>query len=464
MGVILGTAAYMSPEQAKGRPADKRSDVWAFGAVLYEMLSGRRAFQGDDMSDTLAAVLRQDVDVAALPASTPAAVRRLVARCLDRDVKRRLRDIGEARIVLDDPARLAREAADGTVVLPAPRPLWRRAMPVVFSAILAGTFAGVTAWYLGRPSLPPVRVTRFWVPLPVGQTFVGATPRGVLALSPDGTQFVYAANKGLFLRLMSDPVVRAIQGTEYEQGVTDPVFSPDGRSLLFYVLNDRTIKRMPVAGGVAKTMCQAEVLYGISWGPDGIFFGQGSRGIMRVSPDGGTPTVVARVKANEEAHGPQVLPGGQHMLFTVATGNSADRWDKARIVVQAMASGESKTLVEGGSDARYLPTGHLVYAVDGALIAVGFDLQRLEVHGAREPVVEDVRWSGGRTNGTAHFSVSSTGSLIYLPGFSAAARQPLDLALVDRLGRDRTVGHPARALHLAAAGLAGRHAHRLWNG
>ena len=138
MGLILGTAAYMSPEQAKGRQADKRSDVWAFGAVLYEMLSGQRAFKGDDVSDTLAAVLRQDVDGTALPASTPAPVRRLIARCLDRDVKRRLRDIGEARIVLDDPAALVTDSAKDGLALAPPRPLWRRAIPAMLSAIVAG--------------------------------------------------------------------------------------------------------------------------------------------------------------------------------------------------------------------------------------------------------------------------------------------------------------------------------------
>ena len=151
MGMILGTAAYMSPEQAKGRQADKRSDVWAFGAVLYEMLSGQRAFKGDDVSDTLAAVLRQDVDWTALPASTPAPVRRLIARCLDRDVKRRLRDIGEARIVLDEPAALTSANVRDADTQHLPRPLWRRAMPAVLSAIVVGGLAGTAAWYL-KPS------------------------------------------------------------------------------------------------------------------------------------------------------------------------------------------------------------------------------------------------------------------------------------------------------------------------
>ena len=158
MGVILGTAAYMSPEQAKGRQADKRCDVWAFGAVLYEMLSGQRAFKGDDISDTLAAVLRQDLDWTALPASTPAPVRHLIARCLDRDVRRRLRDIGEARIVLDDPGALASAARTDVLAIAPPRPLWRRAMPAVISAIVVGGLAGTAAW----PMAPQIQIVLNW--------------------------------------------------------------------------------------------------------------------------------------------------------------------------------------------------------------------------------------------------------------------------------------------------------------
>ncbi len=432
MGMILGTAAYLSPEQVKGRPADKRSDVWAFGAVLYEMLSGQRAFKGEDISDTLAAVLRQSIDLTGLPPSTPPAVRRLVSRCLERDVRRRLRDIGEARIALEDPARLTTEGVEGMAVLPPPRPLWRRAIPVVLSAIVAATLTGTAVWYVSHQSVPQLQVTRFLFPLPDGQSFVGATPRPVIALSPDGTQLVYAANTQLFLRSMSRLDVHAIPSTEQDQGVSDPVFSPDGRSILYYASEDHTIKRIAVTGGVSQTICRADAPYGISWGPDGIVFGQGRKGIMRVSPDGGTPTVLVRGKDGEEASGPQLLPGGQHVLFTVATGNDPDRWDKARIVVQPVTSGDPTTLIEGGSDGRYVPTGHLVYAVEGTLFAVAFDLQRLKVTGAISPVVENVRWSGGRTTGASHFSISNTGSLVYIPGFAVSRQQ--DIVLTDRQG------------------------------
>jgi eukaryotic-like serine/threonine-protein kinase len=433
MGMILGTAAYMSPEQAKGRPADKRSDVWAFGGVLYEMLSGQRAFRGDDISDTLAAVLRQDIDWTALPASTPAPVRRLLARCLDRDVRRRLRDIGEARIVLDDPAALARGDAADMAALAPPQPLWRRAMPVVLVAIVTGALAGAAAWYL-KPR-PTLAVTRFAFTLPEGQAFSGAAGvRHLIAVSPDGAQVVYGAPARLYLRSMSQLDVKTIQGTEAYQAVTEPVFSPDGRSVAFFAFADQTIKRITLTGGPAVTICPADNPYGISWGPQGIVFGQGPKGIMRVSPSGGTAEVLVRVKDGEEADGPQLLPGGQHVLFSLATGGALDRWDKARVVVQSVTSGERKTLIDGGSDARYVPTGHIVYALGGRVFAVAFDVQRLEVKGEPVPMVEGVRRAAGSVTGAAHYSFSNTGSLVYISGPVSTSSALLDIALTDRKG------------------------------
>ena len=176
----------------------------------------------------------------------------------------------------------------------------------------------------------------------------------------------------------------------------------------------------------------------MSWGDEGIVFGQGGGGILRVSPNGGKPEVLVRVKDGEFAHGPQVLAGGDVVLFTLATGTAGDRWDKAQIVVQSLRSGERKLLIEGGSDARYVPTGHIVYAVGGSVFAVRFDLSRLEVVGGPTPIVEGVRRGGGGGNpATAHFSISATGSLVYIPGpasFTGSAAQR-DLAFVDRNGQ-----------------------------
>ncbi len=432
-GIILGTAAYMSPEQARGKVVDKRADIWAFGCVLFEMLTGRRAFAGDEVTDTLAAVLRQDIDWTALPASMPASVRRLIARCLDRDVSRRLRDIGEARIVLDDPAVPAKGDAGGVPALTPPQPLWRRAIPVVLPAIVAGALAGTAAWYLSLRPSTPLAVTRFPFTLPVGQIFTDlGSNRHMVALSPDGAQMVYAANTRLYLRSMSELDVKAIPGTEGFRNVTEPVFSPDGRSIAFYAVADQTLKRIAVTGGAAVTICPADNPFGISWGPDGIVFGQGSKWILRVSPDGGTSDALVSVKDGEMALGPQVLAGGQHLLFTLAAGTAPDRWDKAQVVVQSFASGERKTLIVGGSDARYVPTGHILYALGGRVFAVAFDVRRLEVKGDPVPMIEGVRRSA--TSDAANFGVSSTGSLIYIVGPASTSLAQMDLGLIDRKG------------------------------
>jgi eukaryotic-like serine/threonine-protein kinase len=428
MGLILGTAAYMSPEQAKGRPTDKRSDVWAFGAVLYEMLSGHRPFKGDDVADLIAAVLRQDVDWTALPAETPAAVRRLIARCLDRDSKKRLRDIGEARIVLDDPgtANTGGTAAPGLVP---PPPLWRRALPFVLCAIAAGAVAATATRYF-NPSAA-LRVTRFPVTLSQGLSFTGLARRAI-AISPDGTHMVYAANGRLYLRSMSDLDAKIIQGTEGYQAVANPVFSPDGRSVAFHASVDQTIKRIAITGGAAFTICEADIPFGISWDSGDIVFSAGSQGIMRVSSDAGTPEVLVSLKAGEVAESPQMLPGGRFVLFTLATGTALNRRETADIVVQSVASGERKTIIPGGSDAQYLPTGHLLYAVAGSLFAVPFDAQRLNV-GSPVPVVAGVMRASG-PGGAAHVSVSDTGTLVYIPGSPTGSSGQMQIVLTERRG------------------------------
>ncbi|MEO5897509.1 MAG: protein kinase [Vicinamibacterales bacterium] len=435
MGVILGTAAYMSPEQARGSRADKRSDIWAFGAVLYEMLSGARLFNTDGLSDTLAAVLRQDIDWAAIPETTPPRVRRLMARCLERDVSRRLRDIGEARIVLEDPDAVRMKAASVAAAQPRSRPWERRAIPSVLSAVLAAVLAGITVWYLTRARAPSLDVTRFTLAVPEGEPFSPAgTLRHLIALSPDGSKLVYATRSRLQLRFMSHLEVQSLPGTEGFQSVIEPAFSPDSQSLAFFAVADQTIKKIALPGGAAVTICRADHPFGISWGPDSIVFGQGSKGIMRVSPDGGTPELLAGVKDGEEAQSPQVLPGGQHVIFTLATGTARDRWDKAEIILQSLKSGVRTRLIQGGSDARYIPTGHIVYAASGILYAVAFDLQRLRVTSEAVPVVEGVRRATAGVTGAAHVDASLTGSFIYIPGPVAANPALLEIALIDLQG------------------------------
>jgi Tol biopolymer transport system component len=432
-GVVLGTAAYMSPEQAKGRVADRRSDVWAFGCVFFEMLTGKRVFDGEDVSETLAAVLRADPDWNALPADVPPGVRILLRRCLARDRKTRIPEIGTVRFLLQD--ALTQPAAPEpapVVVAPAKRPLWKTGVPVALAAIAAGALGVTAAWYF-RP-VPARAMSRFGVPLPDGVLFT-ATGRHNVALSPDGARMVFIGGNRLFLRSMSDFEAKPIQGTDAFSNVTEPVFSPDGQWLAFFASIDNTIKRMAISGGAATTICPAQNPYGMTWGEYGIAFGQAEeKGIMRVSPNGGTPERVVTLKDNEIAHLPQILPGGETVLFTLGTGTAVDRWEKADIVVQSLKSGARKRLIPGGSDARYLPTGHLVYASGGTLLAVAFDLNRLEPIGGPVPVVEGVRRSPGGSTGAAQYSVSANGSLIYVPGAGGSSSAQVDIVVADRNG------------------------------
>jgi Tol biopolymer transport system component len=427
-GTILGTAGYMSPEQARGKVTDKRSDVWAFGCVLYEMLAGRRAFEGEDLTDTIAAVVRGEPDWSVLPPDLPSEVRTIVKRCLEKDRKRRFADISIALFLMNEP----RDAATPVIqpVAP-PQPLWRRGLPLAASAIVAAAITAAAASTLRAPAPPPI-VTRFAIALGEGQQFTN-TGRQSLAISPDGTRIVYVANARLYSRAMSESEARPIAGTEGAQGgVTNPVFSPDGRSIAFH--SQGALKRIAVSGGPTVTICPAANVYGMSWDNDEILFGQGNQGIMRVSANGGTPERLVAVTNGELAHGPQMLPGGHALLFTLATGTPAlGVWDKAQIVVQSLKTGERKTLLSGGADARYFPTGHLVYAFGGVAFAVRFDPRRLAVLGGPVPIIEGVARAAGPT-GTAQFSSSDNGSLVYIPGPASTSEAQQDVAFIDRQG------------------------------
>jgi serine/threonine-protein kinase len=304
---------------------------------------------------------------------------------------------------------------------------------------MAMALAGFAARTPG--AAPASAVTRFPLALPAGQLLDGAGTH-MVAVSPDGSRLMYVATPSqLYLRSMSEDEIKTIPGTERYLGVRDPVFSPDGGSIAFYATGDQTLKRIAVTGGSATTICAADNPTGITWGPDGIVFGQGRKGIMRVSANGGAPEVLVHVKDGETAQGPQLLPGGQQVLFTLASGTARDRWDRARIVVQSLTSGERHTLIEGGSDARYVPTGHIVYALSGRLFAIAFDLQRLEVKGEPVAVIEGVSRNSSGVNGAANFSFSNNGSLVYVPG-PASASAPLDIGLMDRQGNVQPLGLP----------------------
>jgi serine/threonine protein kinase/Tol biopolymer transport system component len=429
-GIILGTAAYMSPEQARGKPVDRRADIWAFGCVVFEMLTGRRAFEAEDVSLTLAEVMKSDPEWSDLPPSVSPSLKTVLRRCLAKDPRQRIRDVGDIRLALDGAFDTTSErVADAAPITVSP-PFWRRAIPAALSAIVAAVLTAAAVW-VTRPS-PPVAITRFTYPLPEGQVFQN-TGRQALDISPDGAQILYAASLKLFVRSLSELEPRTVINIIAGEG-TNAVFSPDGRSIVFRSGADQTLKRVNISGGTPVTLCPAAAPTGISWTPEGILFGQGAKGILRVSSNGGTPEQVVRVEPDEVADGPQMLPGGNAVMFTLAKGGVSDRWDKARIVVQMLKSGERKTLIDGGSNARYLSTGQLLYATSGTVFAVPFDLKRLAVTGGPVPVIEGVLRSGTNgPTGVAHFSVSNTGTLVYIPG-PVSASVDSTLSMIDRKG------------------------------
>ena len=442
VGVILGTAAYMSPEQARGKATDRRSDVWSFGCVVYEMLTGRPAFEpGETVSDAIAAILTREPDWAAIPRHVPDRVRLLLRRCLQKDPRKRLRDMGDAALEIDESLSEPALPATTAPVREPPRSIWRRATPAILTAFVTSALVGAAVWWL-KPA-PTRSVSRFALMLPEGQRYT-TTNRQIVAMSPDGATMAYIANGALHVKSMTELDTRAL--TETSSGISNPTFSPDSRSIAYWSLADRTVRTVAVAGGApaAITTTADFAFFGMSWHETGIVWGEGSRGIMRVAPQGGNPERLATVKAGELAHGPQILPGGQALLFTLASGSTTDRWDKAEIVVQSLSSGERKMVIQGGSDARYLPTGHLVYAIGGTMFAVPFDVGRLRIAGSPTPVLEGVRRSLGGTTGSAQFSVSDTGSLLYIPGPSVMSAAN-DLGVIDRTGAVQRLKFPPRS-------------------
>jgi eukaryotic-like serine/threonine-protein kinase len=441
VGVLLGTAAYMSPEQARGRAADKRSDIWAFGCVLYEMLTGARAFAGDDVSDTLANVPKVEPDWTRLPPAVPQSLRLTLRACLRKEPKQRLGDMQSVRLALEGAFEPGIPHGAGAAV--APRPAWKRiAILLVIAVIAVGGIAAV----LLRPSAPQQAVNRFDYLVPSGRQFRGGA-RPIMAFSPDGAQFVYNTADGMFIRRFGELDARVVPGTETGV-ITSPFFSPDGQTIGFF--HEGSLKRIAASGGAPVVICgMVENPFGVSWEADNtILFGQ-PKGIMRVSANGGTPQLVIPAKQNEIFHGPQLLPDGEWMLFSVTTVPGQTRWDQGTIVVQSLRSGERKIVWQGGSDAKYVNTGHLVYAVGRALFAVPFDVAALKVTGGPVSMVQGLSRPSNQAGatGTANYGVSAGGTLVYLtgPSLGPAGTTLNSLVWVDRNGREDPVPAPARS-------------------
>ena len=446
MGVILGTAAYMSPEQAKGKVVDKRADVWAFGAVLYEMLTGTRAFVGADVSDTLAAVLRADVDLEALPQATPARLRQVVSVCLQKEARQRLGDIAAVRLAMGG----AFETTVTAPTEPAGTPtlqLWQRPVVALGIVVFAVVIAGLAGWSLTRPTLTPRSLARFAVITPTDGPLLTGSLSPEVAISPDGTHIVYASGgvamtRRLYLREIDQLEATPLRGTE---GGNAPFFSPDGESVGFRSIPDSILKRVSVLGGPAVTIIEIGASpRGKSWGPDDsiVYATTASQGLMRVPAVGGEPEVLTTVDPEQQGETdhfwPEVLPNGKGVLFTAWSGSD----EASRLAVFSLETGEVTYLFPGGSNPHYSPTGHIVYGVGGTLRAIGFDAERLELTSNNPvPVLEN---ANTRASGAGDFSFSANGSLVYVPGVAATDGPARTLVWVDRQGREEPVGAPPR--------------------
>jgi eukaryotic-like serine/threonine-protein kinase len=458
-GMLLGTAAYMAPEQARGKPADRRSDIWAFGCVLFEMLTGRRPYAGDEVADTLAAILRAEPSWGDLPVETPPSIRRLLRRCLTKDPRERLHAIADARLEIAD----ALAVRPDEVSVPAPLVPLRRPsfLPIVGAAAVAAAIAGTAAW-----SLKPVPATggvkrtllavnafdqRPWSPTaPVN---LGLRPnRTAFALSPDGSTLVFRGFVGgdigwqLYVRRLDSLEATAVPNTS---GASNPVFSPDGASIAYSIEGE--IRRLPVranataATSVARVPTADRRVIGLSWG-DGDFIVFGTfDGLWRVPAGGGSPERISEIAPDEYSRIlPSVLPGGAAILYTRQ--RSIFRWDDAQIVVRTLATGEERVLLEDGADARYA-SGQIVFVRRGKLMAAGFDPKGLTLTGAPLAVADDVMQAANmgasaEDAGAGQFALSAA-SLVYVTGGVGIDRER-ELVWVGRDGPVEPLPAPRR--------------------
>ena len=437
-GVILGTAAYMSPEQARGQAVDKRTDIWAFGCVLYEMLTGRPAFAGDTVSDVIAAILEREPEWRALPDAASPGLRRLARRCLEKDPKRRVRDIGDVRLEIEEmlaaPTALAQDAGTDT------RRGGRAVGQMAAVLVSGGIIGALIATRLMTAPVPQRTVADFPLPLPP-DAMLASLDFPATTISPDGSLIAYVATRGgrpqLFVRRLDNPVPTPLPGTE---DAISPFFSPDNRWIGFFA--EGKLKKVSVTGGVPVSLCDAPIGFGASWGRDDliVFAPASGSGLSRVSAAGGPPTRLTTLdeQKGEFSHRwPELLPDGDTVLFTVGTKGS---WDDAHIVAQSLSSGRRQLLVQGGTSPRYLATGHLLYSRAGTIFAVPFDRSALTVSGTPVRVLGNVLQS---FDGAVQLSVAQSGSLVYIPGrFASSDRQ---LMTVDRTGNAIPFAAPARA-------------------
>jgi Tol biopolymer transport system component len=432
-GMILGTAGYMAPEQAKGKTADRRADIWSFGIVLFEMLTGRKTFRGETISETLAAVMMQDVDWERLGPEIPVPIERLMQRCLQKEPENRLQAIGDARIALEeflaDP-----EASIAAVSAPPAAEIstWKRVLPWALVAGLIVLLA-LQTWVPGTGrqsavSTKPVRLQARLAP----DTPLWSANGASAVLSPDGTRLAYISqvegNRHLFIRNLDQLEPNRVSGSE---GAYNPFFSPDGEWIAFFTLE--ALKKVSVFGGTPLTLAEVTQNRGGAWGTDGtIIFAQNpNSGLMRIPDTGGVPEPLTELdkESGETTHRwPSFLPDSQAVIFTAH--ESAASFEDARIEVLDLQTMDRKVLHRGASPARYVSTGHIVYVREGTLYALPFDSKRFEATGPPSPLIENV--TTHPQHGSAEFSFSDSGTLVYLTGDGSSGTR--SLVFVERSG------------------------------
>ena len=449
MGVIMGTAAYMSPEQAKGKTADRRSDVWAFGAVLYEMLSGRRAFVGEDVSDTLVSVFRDDPDWSALPDDVPPRVRQALQVCLQKDPTQRVRDISAIRLAMAGAFETTVKAPSETTAATQLQ-VWQRPVAGVGIVVIAVLVTALAAATMMRPEpIPAPGLTRFAiVPPNTASVSRGGNSTRDIAISPDGTQVVYLAgvtpaSAQLYLRRIDQLDVAPLRGAEAGHS---PFFSPDGEWVGYVgaTAGSTILQRVSIFGGPSVMLTESpSSILGASWGPDDqIIFGTQGGGLFRVSGGGGEPeplTTLDTEQGETDHTWPSVIPGRDAVVFVTGTGAPLTT---GQLAVLDLDTGDVTRLGLAGVSPHYVSTGHLVYAAeDASLRAVPFDATSLQVTGNPVPLVEGVLVKIG---GAADFSVADNGSLVYAPG-STGGGDVVTLTWVDRDGNEEAIPVPPQA-------------------
>jgi hypothetical protein len=411
-GVLLGTVGYMSPEQARGLATDRRADIWAFGCVLFEMLTGARAFRGDTATDTLVRILEHEPAWHLLPRDTPTDVRTLLQRCLTKDARHRLRDIGEAWIALDRALSARHDSRDQAVPASRRRGVWVAAPAVILIAAV-GLIAFVS--WRSRSGVTGERGPRltYEIPLPNG-TPLGGRVGPSLAISPDGTLLICAEQRSVWIHAMDS---LGFQRSPRGRTGFDPVFSPDGRYLV--VRGGRGLERQLLADGSFEAIetAYAPSLRGVAWGSDdSLVYAPGfATGLWKVSARGGRARAITELDSarGEVTHRwPDVLPGGRRVIFTVRT-RYQPTFDQADIAILDLPTGRRRTLIPGGTCARYVHSGHIVFARGDLLLAVPFDLRSGRLTGPPAVVVQGVDLNP--TTGAAQFGCSHTGTLVYAP-------------------------------------------------